>query len=146
MFRSARLLLLTTLLLPASAWADFGHSGRHHDRDDDCDRGYHSSNYSSGWNHSPQWNGWYGSHGNYRPQPQYDGYFSNVIRSGYRSGELSPREVRELRESEQDLERKRAAYLRDGWLSNREREDLRDDYKDLRKELNHELHDGEHRW
>lgn len=77
-------------------------------------------------------------------KPKFFAY--SQIKNGIRSGELSPRETRELREELFDIKRKENHYWADGYLSKWERESLRDDYKDFRHDLKHELNDGEHRW
>jgi hypothetical protein len=78
---------------------------------------------------------------NYR-KPMSSG---NSFWYGVKSGRLSDREVRDLREAQWELRQKEREYWSDGSLSRREQEDLWDSYRDYRKELNHNLNDGEWR-
>ena len=68
------------------------------------------------------------------------------IQQGIRNGELSRAEVRELRQERWNIANKEYAYRRDGQLTEKERKSLRNSWKDYYHDLNHELHDGEHRW
>src|SRR5262249_22589713 len=116
--------------------------GRHHDSDDRCgsDRAYY------GWGNRSVWNG-QGGRFDYVPHYGY-GYGSwdeRAIRNGIRNGELTDREVRELRNDEAKIARDRARFGADGVISRREQEKLQDDIEDYRHDLHHELNDGEHR-
>ena len=81
----------------------------------------------------------------------YKSFYGNsrlngAVQNGIRNGELSWREVREVRRDERELRRKQAAYYSDGYLSRGERRDLRNERRDLYKDLRHNLRDGERRW
>lgn len=96
----------------------------------------------------------YGAYGNgYSYRPGGYGYSNNggyrtehILRKGINNGQLSWREVRDIRRDEQDLRRKESAYLADGWLSRGERRSLKDERKELYQGIRHNLRDGERRW
>lgn len=142
----------TLLLVPvASAHADWKNYGGNSSI---YNHGGNSSIYSaqSSYSNHPRHNNYnncdsprprFYNNSNYN-KPNYSPY--SQIRNGVRSGELSPRETRELRGDLFEIKNKENHYLADGHLSKWERESLRDDYNDFRHELKHELNDGEHRW
>lgn len=142
-----KLLAVTALLLlaPSTALADYKFGGWGNGRGPrwadsrSCDR-------------NPRWNQGHYNNGYYNNS--WDGYrnsgfglnqYSDQIRYGVRSGQLSNREVRELEERRRQIQLDAAAYRADGRLSNRERNELREDIRDYREKLNHELNDGERR-
>jgi len=131
---SALFVGMFVLGLPSMAFADFR---RGHSHEQNCNSDYHYDHrpsYGYGYRPGYNWNSSYSASG-----------YDRAIQNGVRSGQLSWREVRELREDQRDIREKAAAYRSDGYLSPRERDSLRDDLQDFRHDLNHELHDGEHR-
>ncbi len=78
----------------------------------------------------------------HRIAPNYN-YGRNLIARGVRSGELSPKEVRDLQRAKEQLAKKEFAYRRDGRLTDRERDSLQDLREDYYDNLQHNLNDGE---
>lgn len=136
------ILILVSIFIPAIANADWSHGhgwGKGHDRG--CND--YSVYRDRGYDRYSNWG--YGRGGSYFEDTSY-GSDSQAIWGGIKSGRLSDREVRGLREDQEDIRRKERAYWSDGRLSRGEREDLRDEVEDFRKDLRHELNDGETRW
>ncbi len=83
------------------------------------------------------------------PREQYQpasSHFSYTLSDGIRSGRISRREEYELQDAAAELNRREAAYRRDGRILPWERDDLRERAEDLREKLQHELNDGERRY
>ncbi|MBX7137914.1 MAG: hypothetical protein K1X83_08025 [Oligoflexia bacterium] len=110
------------------------------------------SNHSE-WRPGPFWGnpGWFGERPTQYRQPAFnsgDGaaWDSRELWHGVQSGQLSAREVRDLKDRQAELQREYARYRADGYLSSAERRDLERDHDAYRRSLNHELNDGEHRY
>ena len=135
-----RALLAGLILIPCIAQADWSHSNK----------GQHNGWQQNRW---PQHNADHCTDDNHYNQSRtgYDrlGYNRGpgevALRQGYYDGRLSSRELRDLREKQQELEREQIKYQRDGWISRSERGELDHDYREFYGSLNHELNDGE-RW
>ncbi|MBP9837677.1 MAG: hypothetical protein KBC84_03085 [Proteobacteria bacterium] len=132
----------TFILLPyTNAFADFGY----HRHNDNCSSPRYGNNYSHQNSFYPQRRPSY----NYQ-RPSYNSYRNNnpykQISYGYRNGQLSYDEVRELNRDLSEIKEKERRYYSDGYLDNREKNKLHDKYKDFRHDLKHELYDGERRW
>lgn len=139
------LLLLTLMLVPSVALA----SPRNCPLDRGWERGWHDNGWRGGSWRNDGWNG--GRFGGY-PQPtgwhnsRFDNRSSWAIENGFRSGELSRSEARELSYREQQLRANEARYARDGFLSAGERRALEEERRDFYHDLKHNLNDGERRW
>lgn len=68
------------------------------------------------------------------------------LRNGIYTGQLSRREVADLRDKKRAIQQEAWLYRSDGRFSKGEREDLRRDIADYREDLHHELNDGERRF
>jgi hypothetical protein len=68
------------------------------------------------------------------------------VEHGIRTGELTRREVREIRQEQRELRRDRRAYLSDGYLSHGERRELRRNQRRLHRLIDRSKHDSDGRY
>lgn len=143
------LILSAILLAPLSAaHADWKYYGGNRGRGQYINQ--HFNDYS------PRYNSNFNGHrcGTEQPRPHNSGYYNDnynafgytQIRQGIRGGQLSPREVRELKDELSEIREKERYYYSDGHYSKDERDSIREGYEDFRHDLKHELKDGERRW
>jgi hypothetical protein len=71
---------------------------------------------------------------------------SRRIERGIRSGELTRREVREIRQEQRELRQDRRVFLSDGHLSHEERRDLRRGRRRLNRLIDRSKHDMDRRY
>ena len=77
-------------------------------------------------------------HINQRQQQQ-----AQRINQGRKSGQLTPEEAKQLRQSEKNVRQEEQAAKSDGNLTKSERKDLHQDLNNLSQDIYHEKHDGE---
>lgn len=126
---------LGLFILPGAALADHYHRrpSTHHYRPGGSGYWYQHKR--------PNYGNYGGSHfwGNRRSP------YGGPVAYGVRSGQLTSRELNDIREREREIQRSRYRYGSDGYFSFRERQSLNNQIRDLRENIQHNLHDGERR-